>query len=71
MYEVQANIQATVNFEIGTNDPDQAEVIVKEYLKYVQYGKLQKHGLNIQTKASDKLTSLFIMDCEIEDVNEV
>lgn len=71
-YEIRASVQMTVGFTIEAEDDFEAEERVKrEYLKYVEGGRLDNQAISIKTRKGDTFDNCWIMECNIEDCNEV
>lgn len=70
-FEIRASVNMTVDFDITAEDETSAERKVENYLKYVSGGKLDNQVISVKTEKDDLLTHLFVMECEIEDCNEL
>lgn len=68
-YEIRAEINATLDFKITALNEWEARKRVGNYLRHVDGGKLDKQAISVKCKDGDQLTNLFVMDCEIQDVN--
>lgn len=69
-FEVRARTEITFDFVINADDADDAEQEVKNYLRYVDGGKIDGQGISVRVADDDKLTHCFVMDIEVCDVNE-
>jgi hypothetical protein len=63
--------QMTLDFEIEAQNEKEVEAKINMYLPYIEYGKLEKQPLTVKVGNGDKLTNVFIMEKEIEDVYEL
>ena len=69
-FEVRASVEMTVDFEIEADSESEAKQKAKDYLPYIDCGRLEDQPVTVKTNAGDDLTNLFIMGVEIEDCNE-
>lgn len=69
-YEVRACTEITFGFEIMAEDESDVEEQVAKLLPYIEYGKLKDQPVSVKCGKGQKLTSLFIMDVQTEDINE-
>jgi len=71
-FEVRAEVNMTLDFEVMAEDEHDARWRVQDYLPYVNGGKIEKQRIRlIRLKPKDRLTHCFVMDCVVDDVNEV
>lgn len=70
-FNARAFCNVTFDFEIEAEDDYTAERKVKQYLKFVQGGKIDKQNINLNVNDEDDVTNIFIMDTEVEDVYEI
>jgi hypothetical protein len=70
-FDIRVSVEMTLDFEVVAEDEFVARDKIDEYLKHVQGGKIDEQRLSIKTDDGDKLTNCFIMEAQIEDVNEI
>jgi hypothetical protein len=70
-YEVRACTEITFDFEIEAKSDVDAENQVKKLLPYIEHGKLDNQPVSVKCGKGQKLRSLFIMEVQCEDINEI
>jgi hypothetical protein len=70
-YEVRACTEITFDFEVEAKSDIDAESQVKKLLPYIEHGKLDNQPISVKCGKNQKLRSLFIMEVQLEDVNEL
>lgn len=70
-WNARAFTNVTFDFEIEAKSEGEVEAKVNKYLKYIQYGKLEKQRISVKVDKGDELTAIFVMENEIEDVYEL
>ena len=69
-YEVRVRANITFDFEVEAMNAKAAEIQVLKLLPYIEHGKLENQPVSVKCGKGQRLTSLFIMDIECDDVNE-
>ena len=69
-FEGRVFSSVTLDFIVEAEDEYEAERKIGEYVKYVQYGKLDQQKIRMDLPGDDKLTACFFMENEICDVQE-
>lgn len=62
--------EVTFDFSVEAEDEHEAERKIREYVKYVDGGKLDQQKIRMDLPDGDKLTHCFFMDNDICDVQE-
>jgi len=70
-FEVRADVQMTMDFVVQAEDELDARMKIKDLLCYVEGGKPDTQAINVKMPKGDKFTNCFVMECQVDDVNEV
>ncbi len=63
LYEIRAEINATLRFLVESDDEDRAiETVRKKYVPYVDMGDLSKQSIDIKTLPGDHFYACHVMD---------
>jgi len=70
-YEVRVSVEMTVDFKIEADSDCQVRTAVKNYLPYIENGKLEKQPISIKVDDNDEVTNIFVLEARVEDLNEL
>jgi hypothetical protein len=70
-WNARAFVSATFDFEIEAETEGEVEARVKQYLKFVQGGKLEGRDVQVKTRGEDACTNIFLSVDEVEDIYEL
>ncbi len=61
----------TFDFEIEAETEEEVEAKAKQYLPYIDCGRLPNQPISVKVGDKDKLTGIFVMDLECEDIYDL
>ena len=70
-FEVRTEAQITFDFVIKAKNQIDAGSQVEKLLPYIEFGKLENQPVSVRCGKGQLLRSLFIMENEIQDCNEL
>jgi len=70
LWTARASTKITFDFEIEAETKSEVYDRIREYLPYIEHGKLKNQPVSVKVKPEDKLNAVFVMDIKTEDVYE-